>query len=139
MVVYIFTGYISVTGIVSGATDAMTLKATKLTISGVVPMVGNILSDASEAVLVSAGLMKNAVGIYGLLAMLAIGIGPFIQLGAQYLLLKVTAGISDMFGTKKIAAIIKDFSTAMGLMLAMTGALCLIFLISTICFMKGVS
>ena len=138
-VLYIFTGYISITGVVSGTTDAAMLKATKLTISGIVPAVGNILSDASEAVLVSAGMMKNAAGIYGLLTMIALWIGPFLHIGVQYLMLKITSGICEMFGTKKMVGLMKDFSTAMGLTLAMTGTVCLILVISTICFMKGVS
>ena len=138
-VLYIFTGYISITGVVSGTTDAAMLKATKLTISGMVPAVGSILSDASEAVLVSAGMMKNAAGIYGLLTMIALWIGPFLQIGVQYLMLKITSGICEMFGTKKMVGLMKDFSTAMGLTLAMTGTVCLILVISTICFMKGVS
>ena len=138
-VLYVFTGYISITGVVGGSTDAAMLKATKLTISGMVPVVGSILSDASEAVLVSAGIMKSAVGVYGLLAVIALWIGPFLQIGLQYLMLKLTAGISEMFGPKQMSELIKDFSGAMGLVLAMTGAVCLIFLISTICFMKGVS
>ena len=135
---YIFTGYISITGVVGGATDAAVLKATKLTISGMIPVVGNILSDASEAVLVSAGLMKNAAGIYGLLTIIALWIGPFLQIGVQYLMLNITSGICEIFGTKQMTEIIKDFSSAMGLLLAMTGAVCMIFVISTICFMKGV-
>ena len=139
IVLYIFTGYISITGVVGGTTDAAMLKATKLTISGMVPVVGNILSDASEAVLVSAGMMKNAAGIYGILAVISICIRPFIQIGSQYLMLKLTTGVTEMFGTKQMAGIIKDFSTAMGLVRAMTGTVCMIFLISMICFMKGVS
>lgn len=138
-VLYIFTGYISITGVVAGTTDAAMLKATKLTISGMVPVVGNIISDASEAVLVSAGFMKNAAGIYGLLAIISIWIGPFLQIGIQYILLKVTSGICEMFAAKQISGLIKDFSSAMGLVLAMTGSVCLMFLISTICFMKGVA
>jgi len=138
-VLYVFTGYISITGVVGGTTDAAMLKATKLTISGMVPAVGSILSDASEAVLVSAGLMKNAAGIYGLLTMIALWIGPFLKIGIQYLMLKVTAGICEIFGSKKMVGLMKAFSTAMGLVLAMTSTVCLVFLISTICFMKGVS
>lgn len=138
-ILYVFTGYISITGVVGGATDATMLKATKLTISGMVPVVGNILADASEAVLVSAGVMKSAVGVYGLLAVIALWIGPFLQIGIQYLMLKLTCGICSILGTKQMAELVKDFSSAMGLVLAMTGTVCLIFLISTICFMKGVS
>lgn len=138
-VLYLFTGYITITGAVGGATDATLLKATKLTISGMVPVVGNILSDASEAVLVSAGLMKNAAGIYGLLAMIALWIGPAVQIGIQYIMLKLTAGICEMLGSKQMSELMKDFSSAMGMVLAMTGTVCVMFLISTISFMKGVS
>lgn len=133
-----FTTYMSITGVVSGTTDAAALKATKVTISSFVPVVGGILSDASEAVLVSAGLMKNAAGIYGILAILAVFIEPFLRIGMHYLLLKLTAALSGIFGPKPVSGLIEDFAGAMGLLLAMTGAVCLLMLISTVCFMKGV-
>lgn len=136
-ILYIFTGYISIAGVVSGSTDAAMLKAAKLTISGAVPVVGGILSDASEAVLVSAGTIKNAVGIYGMFAILAIWLGPFLKIGAQYLLLKGTGTICSAFGSKEINSVIQDFSTAMGFLLAMTGALCLMLMISLVCFLRG--
>lgn len=138
IVLYVFTGYIGITGVVSGSTDAAALKATKLTISGTVPVVGNILADASEAVLVGAGVVKNAAGIYGLLVVLALWISPFIQMGTQYLLVKGTAGSCAMFSSKKVTQIIFDFSTVLGLLAAMTGAVCLMQLISIVCFMRGV-
>lgn len=137
IVLYVFIGYISVTGVVSGSADAAAVKAAKITISGVVPVVGGILSDASEAILVSANLVKNSIGVYGLLALLAVCVGPFIEIGAQYLTLKLTAAICGIFTGKQTAALIKDFSSAMGLLLAMTGAVCLLLLISTVSFMKG--
>lgn len=137
-VLYIFTGYIGITGVVSGTTDAAALKAAKLTISGVVPVVGGILSDASEAVLVSAGTVKNAVGIYGLFAILAIWMGPFLKIGAHYLILKATGAVCSIFGSKQTTELIQDFSSALGLLLAMTGTVSLMLMISMICFMKGV-
>lgn len=137
-VLYIFTGYITITGVVSGTADQTALKATKLTISSMIPVVGGIMSDASEAVLVSAGLLKNAAGIYGLLAVAAIAVGPVLHIGAQYLLLKLTAAVCGVFTGKKITGLIDDFSGAMGLLLGMTGAMCLILMISLVCFLKGV-
>lgn len=137
-ILYVFTGYIAITGVISGGTDAATMKATKLTISGMVPVVGGILADASEAVLVGAGVMKNAAGVYGMLALLAVWIGPFLKIGAQYLILKLTAAVCSVFGTKRTAQLIQDFSGIMGFLLGMTGSVCLLMLISTICFMRGV-
>ena len=138
IILYIFTGYMSITGVVSGSADAATLKAAKLTISGMVPVVGGILSDASEAVLVGADVVKNTVGIYGLLAVISVWIGPFLRIGIQYLLLKLSAAVCGIFASKEMSQLILDFTTAMGLLLAMTGTVCLMLLISTVCFMKGV-
>ena len=136
-ILYIFTGYLSITGVIAGTADAAAIKAAKLTISGVVPVVGGILSDASEAVIVGAGVMKNAVGVYGLLAVAAILITPFLRIGAQYLMLKLTAGLSSVFGVKEASGLIEDFSGAMGILLGMTGTVSFLMLISTICFMRG--
>ena len=97
-----------------------------------------ILSDASEAVLVSAGLVRNSVGIYGCLAVCAMVLGPFLQIGIHYLLLKTTGAFCQVIGGGREAGLIEDFSTAMGLLLAMTGAMGLMLLISVVCFLRGV-
>lgn len=138
IIIYIFTGYITITGVISGNADATALKVTKLTMSGMIPVVGGMLSDASEAVLVSAGVMKNAVGTYGLLAIISLWIAPFIQMGTQYLLLKLTGAFCGTFGAKEPSRLIDQFSGAMGLLLGMTATMCMLLLISTVCFMRGV-
>lgn len=138
MSLYIFTGFLGVTGVISGTTDATALKATKLTMSGMIPVVGGILSEASEAVLVGAGVMKTAAGTYGLIAVIAVWISPFLQIGIRYLLLKLTAAVCDVFGVKQVSDLISAFSDAMGLLLGITSAICIILLISLTCFMKGV-
>lgn len=135
---YIFTGYMGLTGVITGSADAAALKVTKTTISMAVPVIGNILSEASETVLVGAAIVKNAAGVYGMLAILALCLGPFARIGVQYLMLKFAAAICSVFATKQATDLISDFSTAMGLLLAVTGTICLILLISTVCFMKGV-
>lgn len=135
----VYTTYMSITGVVSGATDAAALKATKVTISTVVPVIGGILSDASEAVLVGAGIMKNTAGIYGILAVMGLFLEPFLRIGVHYLLLKMTAVLCSVIGTQTAASLTEDFSASMGMMLAITGAMCLLLLISTVCFMKGVA
>ena len=136
-ILYAFTGFMSVTGVVTGSTDAAIVKATKLSISGMVPVVGGILSDASESVIAGAAIVKNAAGVYGLLAVLAIWISPFLQIGIQYLLLKATAALSESFGIKRCSELIGRFASAMGLLLGMTATVCFLLLISTVCFMKG--
>lgn len=136
--IYVFTGYVAITGVVNGTVDASAVKATKLALSGAVPVVGGIMSDASETILVSAAFMKNTAGVSGLFAILSLWIGPFVQIGAQYIFLKLTAGLCSVFGDTKAGDLVKDFSSVMGFLLAATGTMCLILLISTFCFMRGI-
>lgn len=134
-----FTSYMSITGVVSGTTDAAALKAAKVTISSVIPVVGSILSDASDSVLSSMGIVKNTAGIYGIFAVLAIFIGPFLQVGVQYILLKATAAICGVFGSKRISELIINFSSAMGILAGMVASSCLMILVSLVCFIKGIN
>lgn len=137
LVLYAFTGYVSITGVVSGAADQTALKAAKVTLGGMVPVVGGILADASESILVGAAVVKNSVGMYGLITLLALVIGPFLKIGMQYLLIKLTAALSGVFADKGITSLLDSFTSAMGLLLAMTGSVCMLLMISVICFLRG--
>lgn len=137
-ILYVFTGYIGISGAVSKSADAAAIKAAKLTISGAVPVVGGILSDASDSVLAGVDVMKNSIGIYGTFAVICILIEPFLQIGVQYLLLKITAGICSIFSGKQESSLVHTFSSAMGMILAMTGTVSILLLISTVSFIRGV-
>ena len=139
IIIYIFTGYVSITGVVSSSADATAIKAAKLTISGVIPVVGNVISDASDAVLGSVAVIKNSVGTYGLLAIIAIWLAPFLRVGVHYLLLKLTAAVCAIFNKYEGTRLVEDFGTVMGCVVAMISLTSLLILISTVCFMKGVA
>lgn len=126
----VFTLYLSVVRIVSGTADGMAVRVTKTVISGVVPVVGGIISEASETLLVGAGVLKNTVGILGMLAILAVCAYPFLQLGIQYLLYKAAAFLAEIVGTKELCKLIHGLGGAFGLMLGMTGACALLLLVS---------
>jgi len=137
IVLYFFTGFISLSGVISGSADATALKVTKMTISGSVPVVGGMLSEISEALLTSAAMAKNAAGIYGILTFISILVGPFIKIGVQYLLLKATSAICGIFGCKHMVSTLNDFSVALGFLLAMTASVTIMQIFSTVCFMMG--
>ena len=137
-VLTVFTAYMGITGAVTGTTDAAVLKAAKTTISTAVPVVGGALSNAAETLLAGAAMVKNAAGIYGILAILAVFLAPFVRIGIHYLMLKLSAAVSAIFGCKQMTELIGDFAEAMGFLLAMTGSVCALLLISTVCFLKGV-
>lgn len=133
---FLFTAYLSITGLISGSADGTVLKAAKLTLSGVVPVVGSMISDASETVLVGAAAVKNSVGVFGMLAVIAVCIGPFLRIGMQVLLLKVAGAAGGALGPKPLLSLLDSIGEAMEYLLAMTGTMALMLLISCVCYLR---
>ena len=131
-VLLIFVGYLTVSGVIAGTTDAVTVKAAKFTVSSVVPVVGGILSDAAETVLAGASILRNAVGVFGMLAVLGMCVAPFLQLGIHYLAYKLTAALTATVSGGRVAGLIDCIGGAFGLVLGMTGASALLLLISMV-------
>ena len=139
VVLLAFVGYLTVSGVIAGTTDAITLKATKFTVSSIVPVVGGILSDAAETVLAGAGILKNSIGVFGMLSVLGMCIGPFLQLGVNYLIYKMTAAVSATVAESRIVGLIDGIGGGFGLVLGMTGACALLLLISMVSMIGLVS
>ena len=133
-----FTAYLSLTRIVSAPADAAAVKAAQAAFSGMVPVVGSILSDASESLLAGAGLIRSAVGVFGMLAVLAIAAAPFLQMAAYYLVLKVAGAVCVDAVCGPHAALVSHLSTAMGYMLAINASAIWMGLISAACFLQAV-
>lgn len=128
----LFTVYLSVARVISGAVDGATVKVAKTAISGTVPVVGSIIAEAAETVLAGAGLLKNTIGVFGMLAILAACAYPFLQLGIQYLLYKLTAFLAATVGAPSLCKLIDGLGGAFGLVLGMTGSCALLLLISVL-------
>ncbi|WP_298029784.1 stage III sporulation protein AE [uncultured Dysosmobacter sp.] len=128
----LFTGYLSMARVVSGTVDGAAVKLTKAAISGAVPVVGGVISEAAETVLAGAGMLKSTVGLFGMLAILAACAYPFLQLGIQYLLYKLTAALAAVVGAPGLCKLIDGLGGAFGLVLGMTGSCALVLLISII-------
>ena len=125
-----FTGFLTLTGAAAGAADAMTVQMTSSVISAAVPVVGSIISEATGTVLAGAGVLKGAIGIFGMLAVLSICLTPFLSMAVQYLLYKLTAFLAGTVTEGPLAGLIDALGTAFGLMLGMTGSCALLLLIS---------
>ena len=117
-----FTAYIGITGIVTASTDATAVKTTKTVISAAFPVVGGILSDAAGAVLSAASVIRNTAGAFSLVAVCALSLGPFIVLSVKWLLFRLAAALSDMIPGGRIAYLLEQMSTLMGMLLGMVGS-----------------
>lgn len=127
-----FTGFLTLTGAATGAADALTTQVTRSAISAAVPVVGSIISDAAGTVLAGAGMLKGAVGLFGMLAVLAICLTPFLTMAVQYLLYKAAAFLAGGIAQEPLGELIDALGSAFGLMMGMTGSCALLLLISVI-------
>lgn len=134
-----FTLYLTVSGIFAGTADSVRVRLAKTAISGVVPVVGGIIAEASETVLVGAGLLKGTLGVFGLLGVLALCVVPFLRIGIQYLLYKLTDFFAAAIGDSELCGLIGGLGSAFGLLLGMVGSCALVLLISILASVAAVT
>ena len=140
VVLLAFIAYLNLSGVISGGADAATVKAAKFTISNLVPVVGGVISDTAETLLAGASVLRNAAGVFGMLAVLGICVVPFLNLGVHYLMYKCTAALAaTASGNGRITGLIEALGTAFGLILAMTAACAVLLVVAMVSAVSAVT
>lgn len=119
LILTLFVTYITIAGGVSGSIDKMTLKTAKFAVSGSIPVVGNIISDATETVLSGAILLKNTIGVFGMLCVSAICIVPFLRAGLSYLTYRIGSAVLSPLCSKNTMKLLSGVSRGYGLLLGL--------------------
>lgn len=108
--------------------------------SGAIPVIGNIFNAVSEVVVGSAVLLKNAVGVAGLIVILVICLSPLIKLVLFSFLYKLLAAITQPISDKRMIECITSVGEGAGLLVKIvftTGALFLITLAMVTASIQG--
>ena len=135
----IFSGYIGLTGIVTGSADAVAVRTARTVISTTLPVVGGIISDAASTVLAAAGMIKNSAGALSLVAVCALCAGPFVMLSVKMLLFRAAAAACDMVPNAKLSGFINDVGTALSMRLGLVGCCAILLFISFTAAIKVVT
>lgn len=133
-----FTAYISISSVVASGGDAIASKFAKTAISTALPVVGSIISDAASTVVAGAEAMRNTVGVFGMLALLAVCVSPFALMAINYLGYKITAAAVRAFGCQRLASVTDCIGTAIGMILGLTGCCVIILFVSMAISIKAV-
>ena len=129
-VITVFTGISAVYGFSAPALDAVSAKAVKFAVGSMVPVVGGFLSDSLETVISGTRLMKNAVGVSGIVIMCVICITPAVKIAVMQLMLKLTAALVEPLTDKRISKMLWDISEAIITVFAMVVMTAVLFVIS---------
>ena len=126
-------------GVISGTTDAMTVKTVKLAMSSVIPVAGGVIADAAEAVVAGAGIVRSVTGIFGILSILAMAILPFLRLAIQYLTFRLSALLAAVAGADGLDKTLEGLGDAFSPVLALTGSSAALLLIGVFVSAAGVT
>ena len=139
-VLLLFVGYLNLSGVISGGADAATVKAAKFTISNLVPVVGGVISDTAETLLAGASVLRNAAGVFGMLAVLGICVVPFLNLGVHYLMYRCTGALAATVSEDgRLTGLIEAIGTAFGLILAMTASCAVLLVVAMVSTVSAVA
>lgn len=134
----VFVTYLSISGLLASTTDMLGTKTAKVAVSGAIPVVGGVIADATETVIAGAMVMKNAIGVFGMLTILSVCLTPFITLGVNFFVFKASAAICAPMVDGRLAKLVDNISTAFGIVLGMSASCALLMFLSILNSMYAV-
>lgn len=136
VVLTIFVGVVSLEGTLSSSIDGITAKTTKAVVSSAIPVVGKILSDSVDTVLGCGIILKNAVGIVGVLIVVGICVMPIIKLAILSTTYKLLASVTQPIADKNITSLLEQIGDIFKILLAILSALAVLLIIGTALTLK---
>ena len=99
----LFATFITAQG---GVLDKIGFNAAKFAVSSYVPILGGYVSDGFDLVTASLVLVKNAVGVTGVVVLLAVVLFPLLQLAAYILMLRLAAAVTEPMGASRTSSVL---------------------------------
>lgn len=125
-----FIGVTTIQGAGKGIVDGVVLRTMKFGVSTFVPVVGKAISDAAETVLSASLLVKNAVGVAGLVVICLIAVFPAIKILAVSLMYGGSAAMMQPLGETPMVACLGTLGKTLVLVFACVAAVALMFFFS---------
>ncbi|WP_059103297.1 stage III sporulation protein AE [Shouchella shacheensis] len=94
----VFLGVVSVQGATAAASDGLTIRTAKFIAGNFVPVIGRMFTDATDTVMSASLILKNTVGMTGLILLLAICAFPAIKVLSIALIFNISAAVLQPLG-----------------------------------------
>lgn len=94
----IFLGVMSVQGTASAIQDGVAMKTAKFITGNFIPVVGRTFTDAADTILSASLILKNGIGIVGVLIVGFIALFPALKIFAIALIYKIAAAVLQPIG-----------------------------------------
>ena len=132
----LFVGVISLEGTLTSSVDGITAKTAKAAVSSLIPVVGKILGDSVDTVLGCGIILKNAIGVVGVIIIIGICIMPVIKLATLSIMYSIASAIIEPLADSKIVKLLDEMGGIFKLLLAILSAVAVLLIIGTTIVIK---
>lgn len=129
-IITVFTGISAVYGFSAPALDAVSAKAVKFAVGSMVPVVGTFLSDTLETVISGTRLMKNAVGVSGIITLCVMCAVPIMKIVIMQFMLKAAAALAEPLTDSRISKMLWGVSESITSVFAVVVMTAVLFMIN---------
>lgn len=136
IVLTIFVGVVSLEGTLSSSVDGVTAKTAKAAVSTVIPVVGKVLGDVVDSVLGCGVILKNAVGIIGVIVIIGICIMPIIKIGTLSIIYSLASAVIQPIADEKVVKLLDEMGGIFKLLLAILCSLSVLLIIGVTMVVK---
>ena len=130
LLMVLFIGIITIQGAAGSVADGLTLRTAKFATSTFIPVVGKVLADTVELVMGASLLIKNAVGIFGVIAIFMICLLPLIKLLSLIVVIKISGALVQPMGDEKMAKCLDSIANNLLLVFGSVVVVALMFFLS---------
>ena len=112
----LFAAFLTAQGITGGVLDRLSFNAAKFAVSSYVPILGGYVSDGFDLLTASLVLVKNAVGLTGVVVLLAVVLFPLLQIAVYILSLRLTAALTEPMGDARTSSVLASLADSASLL-----------------------
>jgi stage III sporulation protein AE len=123
----VFIGVISVQGVAGSIADGVALRTVKFATDAFIPVVGGMFSDAIEAVIGGALLLKNAVGLVGVIIIFVLCALPSLKILALIFIYKLAGALMQPMGAGQVADCLEHLEKSLTVLFAAVAVVGLMF------------
>lgn len=135
-ILVIFVGILSIEGSLSSTIDGITSKTAKTIVASAVPVVGKILSDTVDSVIGGLVISKNAIGIIGIIVILAITIVPLLKTFILMTTFNIASAVIEPISDKRITKCMSGMADSVKIIFAILATVVFLFVISITFMLK---
>ncbi len=118
----LFSAVLGLVGLSGAVAGSLGIKAIKSASGAFIPVIGRTLADALDTVIGTSLLIKNSIGVLGLMLLLLVCALPAIKILVLALLFRVAGGLSEPLGDERLAAAYNALAGVVMLFFAVTAA-----------------